>query len=70
MAKFVIASGAAPHLRLDTAGKEFSATLPPMVFDDRDAARDYVIAHTERPPLDGVRAEILEDLSLENGPGD
>ncbi|MCQ0968865.1 hypothetical protein MLD63_00230 (plasmid) [Paracoccus sp. TK19116] len=64
MAKFVIASGAAPHLRLDASGREFSGTLPPMMFDSHDDARDYVLAHTEHAPLDGLRAEVIEDSEL------
>lgn len=64
MGSFVIAMGAAPHMKLDRSGRSFSAVEPPMPFDSHDAAYDYILRHTEQEPLKGVRAEILEDLSL------
>ncbi len=67
MPKFVIALGAAPHMKLSRTGTEFSATLVPMSFDSHDGAYAYVLDHTEQPPLQGVRAEIVEDISLEEG---
>ena len=35
-----------------------------MPFDSHDAAYDYLLRHNDEDPLKGVRAEILEDLSL------
>lgn len=67
MPKFVIALGAAPHMKLSQSGAEFSATLTPMSFDSHDSAYAFVLEHTEQPPLQGVRAEIVEDVSLEEG---
>ncbi|WP_042248680.1 hypothetical protein [Paracoccus sp. PAMC 22219] len=64
MQKFVIALGAAPHLKLSRTGSAFTATEAPMAFDSHEAAYDYVLEHTEDDPLKGVRAEIIEDLSL------
>lgn len=65
MPKFVIAMGAAPHMKLSMAGDTFSASLTPMSFDSHDRAYAYVLAHTEQAPLQGLRAEIVEDMSLE-----
>ncbi len=62
MASFVIVMGAAPHMRLLESGREFAVAGRPMTFDDHDAAFAYVLAHTETPPLQGLRAEIIEDL--------
>ncbi|WP_410217396.1 hypothetical protein [Paracoccus sp. (in: a-proteobacteria)] len=64
MPRFVIAMGAAPHMKLSRAGREFSATDVPMAFESHDAAYDYLLRHTEDGPLKGVRGEIVEDLSL------
>ncbi|CAM3495703.1 hypothetical protein PANO111632_20230 [Paracoccus nototheniae] len=66
MAKFVIAMGAAPHLKLSASGDDFHASGPFMAFDSHDAAFDFVAAQTETPPLQGVRAVIVEDLALED----
>lgn len=63
MPGFVIAMGAAPHMKLSHHGREFSATETPMTFDTHDAAYDYLVRHTEDGPLAGVRGEIIEDLS-------
>lgn len=38
MPRFVIAMGAAPHMKLSHQGFEFSATDAPMTFDTHDAA--------------------------------
>lgn len=65
MAKFVIVMGAAPHMKLQASGEDFSTSGTPMAFDSHDAAYDYLIAQTDEPPLKGVRGEIVEDLSLE-----
>jgi|GEM_PF-6955101 len=65
MAKFVIVMGAAPHMKLLASGAEFSTSGAPMAFDSHGAAYDYLLEHTEEPPLQGVRGEIVEDLSLE-----
>lgn len=64
MARFVIVMGAAPQLKLSRMGREFDAALQPMAFDSHQAAWDYVLRHSEEPPLKGHRAEIIEDLSL------
>lgn len=64
MPRFVIAMGAAPHMKLARSGREFSATEAPMAFDSHKAAYDYLVRHTEDGPLKGVRGEIVEDLSL------
>ena len=64
MAQFVIAMGAAPHMKLSSSGRAFSATEAPMAFDNHDAAYDYLLQHMEDDPLKGVRGEIVEDLSL------
>lgn len=64
MPQFVIAMGAAPHMKLSRLGREFSATETPMAFDSHDEAYDYLLRHTEDGPLKGVRGEIVEDLSL------
>lgn len=64
MAGFVIALGAAPHLKLAATGRDFSAVDPPMVFDSHDAAYDFLLRQAEEAPLKGVRAEIVEDLAL------
>lgn len=64
MARFVIAMGAAPHMKLARSAREFSAAEPPLSFDSYESAYDYVLAHSEDEPLKGVRAEIIEDLSL------
>lgn len=64
MQTFVIAHGAAPHMKLSQAGDGFTATDAPMAFDSHQAAYDYLVRHTEDDPLKGVRAEIIEDLSL------
>ncbi|MCG6113434.1 MAG: hypothetical protein MEQ74_14970 [Paracoccus sp.] len=64
MPRFVIAMGAAPHMKLSHQGFEFSATDAPMTFDTHDAAYDYLVRHNEEEPLKGVRGEIVEDLSL------
>lgn len=66
MARFVIAMGAAPHLKLSASGTDFHAAGPFMAFDSHDAAYDFVLARTEAPPLKGVRAVIVEDLALED----
>jgi len=62
MPKFVIAMGAAPHMRLSCRGSEFSATDAPMAFDTYDAAYDYLVRHNEDVPLKGTRGEIVEDF--------
>ncbi|MFN3525687.1 MAG: hypothetical protein ACK4YU_06320 [Paracoccus sp. (in: a-proteobacteria)] len=64
MAKFVIATGAAPHMKLSRSGREFTAIGPFMTFDSHDSAYDYIVSQTDKVPLKGIRAEILEDLSL------
>jgi hypothetical protein len=64
MPRFVIAMGAAPHMKLSHLGDEFSATDVPLVFDSHNAAYDYLVQHTEEGPLKGIRGEIVEDLSL------
>lgn len=64
LARFVIALGAAPHMKLSRSGREFTATDAPMAFDSHEAAYDYLLRHTEDGPLKGVRGEIVEDLSL------
>lgn len=64
MPRFVIAMGAAPHMKLSRSGAEFSATEAPMAFDSHDAAYDYLVQHTGDRTLKGVRGEIIEDLAL------
>lgn len=62
MAKFVIVMGAAPHMKLLDSGRDFATSGAPMTFENHDAAYAYLVAHTETPPLKGLRAEIIEDL--------
>lgn len=64
MGSFVIAMGAAPHMKLSQGGRAFSAVDTPLAFDSHGAAYDYLLRHAEEEPLKGVRGEILEDLSL------
>ncbi|SCY93581.1 hypothetical protein [Paracoccus tibetensis] len=64
MPRFVIAMGAAPHMKLARSGREFSAIEVPMAFESHDDAYDYLVRHSEDVPLKGIRGEIVEDLSL------
>lgn len=64
MPRFVIAMGAAPHMKLSRSGREFTATDAPMAFDSHQEAYEFLVRHTEDGPLKGVRGEIVEDLSL------
>ena len=64
MGLFVIAMGAAQHMKLSRGGRDFSSVDAPMPFDSHDAAYDYLLRHNDEDPRKGVRAEILEDLSL------
>lgn len=64
MPRFVIAMGAAPHMKLSRSGREFTATDAPMAFDSHQAAYEFLVRHTEDGALKGVRGEIVEDLSL------
>ncbi|QBX35416.1 hypothetical protein E4191_12445 [Paracoccus liaowanqingii] len=68
MPVFTIVMGAAPHMKLCESGREFLAAGPHMAFDSHDSAYAYVLAHTENEPLKGLRATIIEVLSLENDP--
>lgn len=63
MPQYVIAMGAAPHMKLSRLGREFTTTDAPMTFGSHDAAYDYLVRHAEDGPLKGVRGEIVEDLS-------